>query len=74
MVKSLKNASHVAQGKNINNAVVSSGEYWVCEDFVHVKKLSKMAICPHFVHVNLRLWTKMHNLYENLVYYSWTTR
>jgi hypothetical protein len=38
------------------------------------KKHSKMAICPHFVHVNLRLWTKMHNLYENLVYYSWTTR
>ena len=53
------NHVHVAQGKNINNAVVSSGEYWGSEDFVHV---------------NLRLWKKMHNLYENLVYYSWTTR
>ena len=27
VVKSLKNASHVAQGKNTNNAVVSSRKY-----------------------------------------------
>ncbi len=43
---------HVAQGRNINNVVVNSGEYWVCEDFVHVKKTPKKAICPHFVHIN----------------------
>ena len=39
--------NHVAQGKNINNAVVISGEYWVCEDFVHVKNTQKWL----FVHI-----------------------
>ena len=66
--------AHVAQGKNINNAVVSSRKYKGLRGFCPRRKHSKKAICPHFVHVNLRLWTKMHNLYENLVYYSWTTR
>ena len=40
---------HVAQGKNINNAVVSSGEYCVCEDFVHVKNTQNgylSTFCP----------------------------
>ena len=64
----------VAQGKNINNVVVNSRKYKGLRGFCPRKKLREMAICPHFVHVNLRLWTKTHNLYENLVYYSWTTR
>ena len=42
-----KEHEHVAQGKNINNVVVSSGEYWVCEDFVHVKNSQKWL----FVHI-----------------------
>jgi hypothetical protein len=50
---------HVAREKNIRIAAVGPYSIRVCEDFVHV---------------NLRLWTKTHNLYENLVYYSWTTR
>ena len=33
-----------------------------------------MAICPHFVHVNLKLWTKMHEFYMNVsIEINWKT-
>ena len=59
---------HVAQGKSINNVVASSRKYKGLRGFCPRKKTPKIAICPHFVHVNLRLWTKNINLYKNLVY------
>jgi len=42
VVKSLKNASHVAQGKNINNVVVNSQQTLVNKSFARVLMLSNI--------------------------------
>jgi preprotein translocase subunit SecA len=51
-----------AQGRNTNNVVVSSRKYKGLRGFCPRKKWPKIAICPHFVHVNLKLWTTGHKM------------
>jgi hypothetical protein len=63
---------HVAQGKNTSNAVVSNRKYKDLLGFCPRKNWPKIAICPHFVHVNLKLWTTGQKMLWNLVHVLWT--